>query len=765
MPDDALFAAAAAGKLTAPADIEAQVQRMIADPKARGVVADFHAQWLRVGEISRRREGRDDLPGVHARDRAAHAAGDGAVPRLRRSGTAPGDLASILTAPFTFVNGPLAQYYGMTGVSGSAFVKTPLDRHAARRRAGAGRAAEPARQGQPDLAGSPRQVRARAAAVHAAAAAARESHDQAARAELDADHAPALHPALDRSGVHHLPPPDGSDRPRLRELRRRRRFRAPENGQPIDASGEVEDSDVAGPFHGVGELASKLAASDQVRACVANALVPLRLRARRDQRRRLQPERDPEPVRGRRVQDPRPARRAHADRRVPLPARSRRPREVADEAHARPFGSAGAPCCAARAASPSGCRCSRRCGPSACGAARRPPARRPSASSCSSRPTATSARTGCRPAPRRRSRCRASWRRSAENQQSVVVLDGIENKVGGYAATPGDDHMKGMGTMLTGIGLLPGNTQGGAGDPAGLAGGISVDQQIAAAIGASTKFRSLELGVQAGSAGTVWGYTAYSGANQPLPPDDNPASVWNRVFSAFGGDAALLAPAGGAQVGARRGHAELQQAQSARWARSTRPSSTSTSATSAISSSGWAPRRTMGAACMKPAMPATIDYKANANFPAVGKLQMDLLVMAMACDLDARRHDPVGAVGRRHPVHLGRPDDHARPPRHVSRRRHARPTRIEMLTKINVWYAQQFNYLLNALKNAKEADGSSMLDNTLVLWCNELVARQRALARPHAVRARGRRRRRAAHRALPQLRQERLAQQLARCRA
>ncbi len=52
MPDDALFAAAAAGKLNAPADIEAQVQRMIADPKARGVVADFHAQWLRVDEIA-----------------------------------------------------------------------------------------------------------------------------------------------------------------------------------------------------------------------------------------------------------------------------------------------------------------------------------------------------------------------------------------------------------------------------------------------------------------------------------------------------------------------------------------------------------------------------------------------------------------------------------------------------------------------------------------------------------------------------------------
>jgi hypothetical protein len=46
-------------------------------------------------------------------------------------------------------------------------------------------------------------------------------------------------------------------------------FRALENGQPIDDSGEVQDSDVEGTFHGVGELASKLASSDQVRACVA----------------------------------------------------------------------------------------------------------------------------------------------------------------------------------------------------------------------------------------------------------------------------------------------------------------------------------------------------------------------------------------------------------------------------------------------------------------------------------------------------------------
>ena len=44
---------------------------------------------------------------------------------------------------------------------------------------------------------------------------------------------------------------------------------------------------------------------------------------------------------------------------------------------------------------------------------------------------------------------------------------------------------------------------------------------------------------------------------------------------------------------------------------------------------------------------------------------------------------------------------------------------VEMLTKINVWYTEQFNYLIEALKKVPEGTGT-MLDNTLILWCNEL---------------------------------------------
>ena len=41
------------------------------------------------------------------------------------------------------------------------------------------------------------------------------------------------------------------------------------------------------------------------------------------------------------------------------------------------------------------------------------------------------------------------------------------------------------------------------------------------------------------------------------------------------------------------------------------------------------------------------------------------------------------------------------------------------LIQINTWYAEQFAYLVAALKAVPEGDGT-MLDNTVILWCNEL---------------------------------------------
>jgi hypothetical protein len=302
------------------------------------------------------------------------------------------------------------------------------------------------------------------------------------------------------------------------------------------------------------------------------------------------------------------------------------------------------------------------------------------------------------------------------HKQRLVIVDGVENKVGGYGARPGDDHMKGMGSMLTGIGLLPGTTQGGAGDPAGLAAGISVDQSIANLIGANTKFKSLELGVQSGSGGTVWGYSNYSAANQPLPPDNDPTSVFNRVFAPLAGNNAAL----------QKQQAERKSVLDAVTQSYTKLNPRLGAADKAKLDAHLTTIRdletrltAMGSACAAPAAPAAIAYKTNANFPAVGKLQMDLLAMALACDLTR-----VGTIQWEQSVGNVRftwvDPAITRGHHDMSHDGDSVTDTMEQLTKINIWYMQQLNYLLDALNNIKETDGTSVLDNTLVVCVNEL---------------------------------------------
>ena len=62
------------------------------------------------------------------------------------------------------------------------------------------------------------------------------------------------------------------------------------------------------------------------------------------------------------------------------------------------------------------------------------------------------------------------WSRS----RTTLTLHGVCDKVRG----DGDNHMRGIGCLLTGVELFPGNIQGGSHTPAGWSSGISIDQEI-----------------------------------------------------------------------------------------------------------------------------------------------------------------------------------------------------------------------------------------------------------------------------------------------
>jgi Protein of unknown function (DUF1552) len=297
-------------------------------------------------------------------------------------------------------------------------------------------------------------------------------------------------------------------------------------------------------------------------------------------------------------------------------------------------------------------------------------------------------------------------------RSDLVVISGLFQQGGG-----GDGHQNGIGGMLTGQSLNPGPFQGGGNSgTSGWAGGISVDQRIAAKIGGGTRFRSLELGVQVASADN-WSRMSYLGSDRPLPPEDSPLGAYMRLFAG-----ASASPEEVARLRARRRSVldavKVQfDAVSARVGTADR-ARLDAHATSIREIENRLDVTASTATCNDPGAPALpANPTANDSFPAVGKLQMDLLALALSCDLtrvaslqwsrsvSQVRFTWLGIREGHHDLsHLADDDTQA----------------VGKLTQINTWYAQQFAYLVGKLAGTIEVDGSRLLDSSLLLWCNEL---------------------------------------------
>jgi Protein of unknown function (DUF1552) len=296
-------------------------------------------------------------------------------------------------------------------------------------------------------------------------------------------------------------------------------------------------------------------------------------------------------------------------------------------------------------------------------------------------------------------------------QSKLLVLNGVNVKSASNG--PGDDHMKGMGHMLTGIELLPGNTMGGAGTPAGFAGGISIDQRIAADMGQNTRFPSLEFGVMVQNS-DVWARMIYSGANQPLPPMEDPVAAYSRVFAGSNVSAAQAA------ILLQRRKSVLDYAQGSLGALSGRIGADDRVRVQQHLNSVQQIEKQLLAqtgACSAPTVMQT-DRTKVANYPAIGKAQMDLLVASLACD-----QTRIASLQWSHSV-----SDIPMPWLSISTGHHTLSHDADTdtasqtsLVQINTWYAQQFAYLLQGLDAVTESDGTTLLDNCLVVWINELA--------------------------------------------
>src|SRR5262249_38209541 len=98
----------------------------------------------------------------------------------------------------------------------------------------------------------------------------------------------------------------------------------------------------------------------------------------------------------------------------------------------------------------------------------------------------------------------------------------------------GDNHMRGIGCLLTGIELFPGNIQGGSHTPAGWASGLSIDQEIKNFLhqnpATRTRFGSLEFGVMVPDRADTWTRMVYAGPNKPIAPIDDPYQMFAKLY-------------------------------------------------------------------------------------------------------------------------------------------------------------------------------------------------------------------------------------------
>jgi hypothetical protein len=124
MPDDELSRAADRGALRQPDAVEAQVRRMLLDPKASALADDFAAQWLNLRVLDRKKPDPQHFPTVDdelldamKRETLLFAS---AVMREDRS------VLEFIDGSFTFLNGPLARHYGIKEIDGEEFRRVAL---------------------------------------------------------------------------------------------------------------------------------------------------------------------------------------------------------------------------------------------------------------------------------------------------------------------------------------------------------------------------------------------------------------------------------------------------------------------------------------------------------------------------------------------------------------------------------------------------------------------------------------------------------------
>jgi hypothetical protein len=231
--------------------------------------------------------------------------------------------------------------------------------------------------------------------------------------------------------------------------------------------------------------------------------------------------------------------------------------------------------------------------------------------------------------------------------------------------------------------------------------GVSVDQYIASMLPRTTPYGSIELGHRSGGAHPA-SRMIYTGPATPKTPLNGAEAAWNVLFGATVPDGT-----------AARRHRVLSTVHEDFASRRGRLSANDRARLDAHANALEELERTLvppTALCERPTLPVVTEETAIDR-------QSDLLAASLGCGLTNVASFQVTIADNDNGLYpwLG-----INASGHHTMSHDSSPETQSTLAGLYTWYAERFAYLLDRLANTPDVGGTSVLDNSLVIWGSEL---------------------------------------------
>jgi hypothetical protein len=298
-------------------------------------------------------------------------------------------------------------------------------------------------------------------------------------------------------------------------------------------------------------------------------------------------------------------------------------------------------------------------------------------------------------------------------QSKLILFNGVKNDAGNDPAYGG--HQGSFASMLSGSPFL---------DPQSFntmrPSTASIDQLVSDKIGGATKIKLLPTGVVpagSGNGNALQAIGSWRGEKELVPPITQPAAVFDYLF--MNGVAGGMPQNTMAADNLRKRRKSILDMVAGRFATLEARVGTEDKArldrhmTSIREVENQVLAVQPQVSCMVSARPADNFNVASSNIPAWGKANLDLMVLALACDVTRVANFFWFAMGSGGVTFswLGHTNTH---------HNLAHANALKEMTEINTWFSTQLAYVMSSLDKYTDVGGGSMLDNTLILWWNEL---------------------------------------------